>query len=344
MRNSRRKSDPVIALLLLSLTLSGCGHASAEKLAEVSDLFEELQETRTGIEADYDMLYDDALFSRVTDAGQRLDALRDTDLSNATDETLDLDILPALMDLKESYATIRDLIDQTSEMEQAQVQATEYQRALHLHIVNRSGIAFSSISFALPEEVGDPALAEGMDASDGASSEEAKSNPAAGSTPGTDTDTGSAATGASPASTGSSAKGNDASTASSDADSEGEKSASKGTSMRNAASQAKTESSEADATDASTGEEDPEETALANAKILLSVPESVPDGATLAGISVPLSIEDAAGHHLVLLGTTSTGEEFSYDLGSADKLNDAVVFSLTLLPESTFEITSSLLN
>ena len=114
--------------------------------------------------------------------------------------------------------------------------------------------------------------------------------------------------------------------------------------MRNAAAQAKTESSEADATDASTGEEDPEETAMANAKILLSVPESVPDGATLAGISVPLSVEDAAGHHLVLLGTTSTGEELSYDLGGADKLNDAVVFSLTLLPESTFEITSSLLN
>ncbi|MBR5115765.1 MAG: hypothetical protein IK096_01740, partial [Lachnospiraceae bacterium] len=240
---------------------------------------------------------------------------------------------------------------QTSEMEQAELRATEYKRALDFHIVNQSGSGFTSFTWALLEETAD--AAEDTDAAAGSSSDTPTGNSATGGTPDTDTDAASSGSGSSSAASGNSGKNRDASTGSSDAstgatkeDTEAEDNAAKGTSMRNAASQAKEKAADAasDSSTASTEDAEQEEDVLANAAILLSLPGPVPEGATLAGISVPLELADAVGHRLVLIGTTATSEQITYDLGQADKLNDAVVFSLTLLPDTTFEITSSLLN
>ncbi len=361
MKKNYQKSDRIIALLLLSLILSGCGQASSEKLTAMNDAFAELQETRTEIETDYDALYDSALFSRVTDAGQKLDALRNRDMSDVTDEILDVEILPALAELRETYGNLRELIDQTAEMEQAQVQATERKRALEFHVTNQSGLSFTALTWALQEET---------DGSDNEETEDTDADPAS---TGSSADTASEGrfsvddptAGSSDAGTG---RSDSASAGSSAKDADNESNSSNGTSTRNAASQRETEQSKkSDAASTGTTNEEPDnETNAASGgsmrnaassaatdatdaeeieeapvlKTLIAFPESVPAGATLAGISIPLTLEEAAGNRLILTGTTPEEEQISYDLGSAKDLNEEVVFSLTLLPDAAFEITS----
>ncbi len=131
----------------VSILLAACG-ASRGRIDEVNAELESLREVRSHAEETWDGLYDDSLFWRVTDAGQRFDALAQTDLSALTDAQIDTELLPAIRELADTYDKLQEKLDEIAETEKELYPELEDNEALSFHILNGSGEDYTSLTWS----------------------------------------------------------------------------------------------------------------------------------------------------------------------------------------------------
>ncbi len=142
-----KKFSRILSLLCLAVLLAGCGGTSSEKLDEVKAQLTELENARAHAEEVYDTLYDDALFSRVTEAGKQVDVFLSTDYAKTGDADIDAEVLPAMRELEDTYAELQTLLDQTLKAEEAGRAEAESRRTLTFHIINATGQTISCVTW-----------------------------------------------------------------------------------------------------------------------------------------------------------------------------------------------------
>ncbi|MCR5177679.1 MAG: hypothetical protein K6C95_01705 [Lachnospiraceae bacterium] len=152
-----------ITFCALCLTLTGCGGISQEAIDEADRKLGELNEMRAKVESGYGGLTDDSLFSRVTDAGQLLDALAESSASRYNDmseEELQTLWMAKANELTGTYSSLQELIDQAAQAQAEVKKAAENRFDLRFHVVNKSGVTLRDLCWYIVDDTSKRILLE----------------------------------------------------------------------------------------------------------------------------------------------------------------------------------------
>ena len=148
---------------LLVLALSGCGGVSQETIDAADQKLNELNAMRSSVESGYGELTDDSLFSRITEAGQLLDALAESSASRYSDmseEEIQTIWRARADELTETYSSLQELVDQSAEALADSRRITENRFDLRFHVVNNSGDTLSDLCWNIVDDSGKRILLE----------------------------------------------------------------------------------------------------------------------------------------------------------------------------------------
>ena len=160
---NRLRLNLFITFCALCLTLTGCGGISQEAIDEADRKLGELNEMREKVESGYGGLTDDSLFSRVTDAGQLLDALAESSASRYNDmseEELQTLWMAKANELTGTYSSLQELIDQAAQAQAEVKKAAENRFDLRFHVVNRSGWTLRDLCWYIVDDTSKRILLE----------------------------------------------------------------------------------------------------------------------------------------------------------------------------------------
>ncbi len=150
----RHHSHIPVVLTALSLALSGCGGVSQETIDAADQKLNELNDMRSSVETGYGELTDDSLFSRITDAGQLLDALAESSASRYSDmseEEIQTIWMARADELTETYTSLQELVDQTAEAQIQTRRAAENRFDLTFYVINRTGESLKDLCWDLTD-------------------------------------------------------------------------------------------------------------------------------------------------------------------------------------------------
>lgn len=133
----------VIAAMTMVM-LVGC-KASEEKLAEVNNEIQEIEELKTQAEEVYGNITDSSMRSDLDALNSEEEEAVSADYSKKSDKKIDAEVLPLLEELKTSYTDILGQLNEVYEQETELKEEAQSYVDIQAYIVNNSGLDITSI-------------------------------------------------------------------------------------------------------------------------------------------------------------------------------------------------------
>ncbi len=140
----KKRINILVIAAMTTVMLVGC-KASEEKLAEVNNEIQEIEELKTQAEDVYGNITDSSMRSDLDTLNAEEEEAIAVDYSKKSDKKIDSEVLPVLDELKESYTDILNQLNEVYEKEAELKEEAQNYVDIQAYIVNNSGLDITSI-------------------------------------------------------------------------------------------------------------------------------------------------------------------------------------------------------